>query len=153
MDVADGALGNVIERLTISHHRRRLRRVGWSAAIDPGAGIWARGNPPPRDGNAFDVMIDGANALQAMALAVAEARSSVHLTGWHLTPEFAITRDERPTILQQLLAEVATLLPVRALIWAGAAGPVLRPAQGDPRAVLDQRMSGPRTRRPLVCPG
>src|SRR5438445_738268 len=89
MDVADGALGNVIERLTISHHRRRLRRVGWSAAIDPGPGIWASGNPPPRDGNAFDVMIDGANALQAMALAVAEARSSVHLTGWHLTHDVA----------------------------------------------------------------
>jgi len=158
MDVADGALGHVIERLTISHHRRRLRRVGWSAAIDPGPGIWASGNPPPRDGNAFDVMIDGANALQAMALAVAEARSSVHLTGWHLTPEFAMTRGERPTILQQLLAEVATRVPVRVLIWAGAPVPVLRPWRGDLRKVRAHLMAGTRIQcaldaheRPMHC--
>ena len=30
----DGALGHLLERLTVSHHRRRLRRVGWEASMD-----------------------------------------------------------------------------------------------------------------------
>ena len=158
IDVADGALGQVVERLTRSHHRRRLRRVGASAAIDPGPGLWAGGDPPPRAGNAFDVLIDGADALQAMARAIAEARSSVHITGWHITPDFAMTRGERPTIVRQLLADVATRIPVRVLIWAGAPVPALRPWRGDLRKVREQLMAGTRIRcaldareRPMHC--
>src|SRR5579864_4183068 len=107
LDRADDALGQMVERLTRSHHRRRLRRVGWRQAIDPAEGGWAEGDPPPRAGNALEVLIDGAAALPAMAEAVAGAGSHVYLTGWHITPEFDLTRGDRPTTLRQLLAEVA----------------------------------------------
>ena len=116
--------------------------MGWAAAIDPPEGGWAEAAPPARRGNALEVLIDGAHALQAIAVAIAAARSHVHIAGWHLTPDFALTRHETPTILRELLAEVAARLPVRVLIWAGAPLPVLRPWRGDGREVRDQLMAG-----------
>ena len=157
-DVADDALGRVVERLTTSHHRRRLARVRLTAAIDPQPGGWAEGEPPPRAGNAVTVLIDGAEALPAMVDAIENARSHVHVTGWHVTPDFALTRDEAPRILRQLLAEVATRIPVRVLIWAGAPLPVLRPWRGDVRGIREQLVTGTRTQcaldareRPMHC--
>jgi phosphatidylserine/phosphatidylglycerophosphate/cardiolipin synthase-like enzyme len=158
VDVADGALGRLVERLTVSHHRRRLRRVGWSTAIDPGPGLWADGEPPPRAGNVVEVLIDGADAFEAMIAAIAEAQSYVHITGWHITPEFRMTLGERPTLLRQLLADVAARIPVRVLIWAGAPLPVLRPWRRDLRKVRDQLVAGSRIQcaldareRPMHC--
>ncbi len=157
-DVADNALGQLVERLTISHHRRRLARVRWTATIDPPPGGWAEGTPPPRPGNAVTVLIDGAEAFQAMVDAIENARSHVHVTGWHVTPDFALTRDDAPTILRQLLAEVATRIPVRVLIWAGAPVPVQRPWRGDVRAIREQLVTGTRIEcaldareRPMHC--
>jgi phosphatidylserine/phosphatidylglycerophosphate/cardiolipin synthase-like enzyme len=158
LEAADDALGRTVEQLTVSHHRRRLQRVGWSAAIDPPQGGWSEAGPPPRPGNAVEVLIDGANALQAMAMAIAEARSHVHITGWHITPDFALTRNETPTILRRLLADVAGRLPVRVLIWAGAPLPVLRPWRGDLRRARQQLVDGTRIQcaldareRPMHC--
>jgi len=142
LDVADGALGQLVERLTTSHHRRRLARVRWTTAIDPPPGGWAEGEPPPRPGNALSVLVDGAEAFRAMADAIENARSHVHVTGWHVTPDFALTRDGAPTILRRLLADVATRIPVRVLIWAGAPLPVLRPWRGDVRAIREQLVTG-----------
>jgi len=158
VDAVDGTLGHLVERLTRSHHRRRLKRVGWERAMDPPAERWAQGDPPPRAGNALEVLIDGAAALPAMAEAIAGARSRVYLTGWHLTPEFDLTRGDAPTILQQLLAEAASRVPVRVLIWAGAPLPVQRPWRGDVRRVRDRLCAGTRIEcgldareRPLHC--
>jgi phosphatidylserine/phosphatidylglycerophosphate/cardiolipin synthase-like enzyme len=158
LDRADDALGQMVERLTRSHHRRRLQRVGWRRAIDPPAGGWAEGEPPPRSGNALEVLIDGAAALPAMAETIAGARSHVHLTGWHITPEFDLIRGDRPTPLQQLLAELAGRVPVRVLIWAGAPLPVLRPWRGDVRRLRERLIAGTRIQcaldareRPLHC--
>jgi phosphatidylserine/phosphatidylglycerophosphate/cardiolipin synthase-like enzyme len=157
-DAADEALGQLVERLTTSHHRRRLARVSWTTATDPRPGGWAAGEPPPRPGNALTVLIDGADALQAMAAAIAEARSHVHITGWHITPTFAMTRRERPVVLKQLLAEVAARIPVRVLIWAGVPVPVMKPWRGDVRKVREQLMAGTRIQcaldareRPMHC--
>ena len=132
--------------------------MGWAAAIDPPEGGWAEAAPPARRGNALEVLIDGAHALQAIAVAIAAARSHVHIAGWHLTPDFALTRHETPTILRELLADVAARLPVRVLIWAGAPLPVLRPWRGDAREVRDQLMAGSRIQcaldareRPMHC--
>jgi phosphatidylserine/phosphatidylglycerophosphate/cardiolipin synthase-like enzyme len=147
LDVADGALGRLVERLTTSHHRRRLARVRWHAAIDPSPGGWAEGAPPPRPGNALTVLVDGAAAFEAMTTAITQARSHVHLTGWHLTPDFDLTRGERPTILRRLLADVATRIPVRVLIWAGAPLPILRPWRGDVREAREQLIAG----TPIQC--
>src|SRR5437870_832776 len=148
----------MVEQLSTSHHRRRLRHVGWAAAMDPPEGGWAEAAPPARRGNALEVLIDGAHALQAIAVAIAAARAHVHIAGWHLTPDFALTRHETPTILRELLAVVAARLPVRVLIWAGAPLPVLRPWRGDGREVRDQLMAGSRIQcaldareRPMHC--
>jgi phosphatidylserine/phosphatidylglycerophosphate/cardiolipin synthase-like enzyme len=141
-EVADDALGQLVERLTTSHHRRRLRRVEWTRAIDPPAGGWAEGQPPPRPGNAVTVLIDGADALQAMALGIAEAQLHVHVTGWHLTPTFVMVRGERSIVLKDLLAEVAARIPVRVLLWAGVPLPVMQPWRGDVRKVRDELTAG-----------
>lgn len=106
----------------------------------------------------LDVLIDGAEAFARLAEDIRRARSYVHLTGWHITPDFALTRDDTPFILRDLLAEQAHRIPVRVLIWAGAPLPLLRPWRGDVRKVktelettnriqvaLDQR------ERPMHC--
>src|ERR1700694_2425036 len=156
--MADDALGQLVEGLSTSHHRRRLRRVGWNTAIDPPPGGWAGGQPPPRPGNTLTVLIDGAEALQAMAAAIAEARSHVHITGWHITPSFAMTRGERPVVLKELLAEGAAGIPVRVLIWAGVPVPVMRPRRGDVRKIRDELTAGSQIQvaldareRPMHC--
>jgi phosphatidylserine/phosphatidylglycerophosphate/cardiolipin synthase-like enzyme len=141
-EVADDALGQLVERLTTSHHRRRLRRVEWTRAIDPPGGGWAEGQPPPRSGNAVTVLIDGADALQAMALGIAEAQLHVHVTGWHLTPTFVMVRGERSIVLKDLLAEVAARIPVRVLLWAGVPLPVMQPWRGDVRKLRDELTAG-----------
>ena len=158
LDLADGALGQLVERLTVSHHRRRLRHVGWTTAIEPAPGRWAAGEPPPRPGNTLEVLIDGADALRAMATSIAQARSHVHITGWHITPDFALTRDGSATILRRLLADVAARIPVRVLIWAGAPLPILHPWRGDMRKVREQLVGGTRVQcaldpreRPMHC--
>jgi phosphatidylserine/phosphatidylglycerophosphate/cardiolipin synthase-like enzyme len=158
LDVADRALGQLVERLTISHHRRRLARVQWSRAIDAPPAEWADGDPPPRTGNAVTVLVDGAEAFRAMADAIQDARSHVHVTGWHITPDFALTRDEKPTVVRGLLADVASRIPVRALLWAGAPLPLLRPWRGDVRRLRAELTAGTRIEcaldareRPMHC--
>ena len=137
IDRLDAGLGHLLERLTTSHHRRRLRRVGWEGAIDSRPGLWAEGDPPPRQGNAVDVLIDGEEAFARMAEDMRGAKSRVHLTGWHFTPGFRLTRDGKPTVLRDLLAELSSRIPVRVLVWAGAPLPLLRPWRGDVRKVKD----------------
>lgn len=156
--MADDALGQLVERLSTSHHRRRLAHVGWTTTTDPPPGGWAEGGTSPRPGNALTVLIDGAEALQAMAVAIAEARSHVHITGWHITPSFALTRGERPIVLKDLLAEVSQRIPVRVLIWAGVPVPVMKPRRGDVRKVREELTAGNHIQcaldareRPLHC--
>ena len=56
------------------HHRRRLQRVGWEAALDAPPGGWAAGDPLPRQGNKVEVLIDGAEALPRIAGELKQAR-------------------------------------------------------------------------------
>ena len=108
--------GDQLSRLICAHHRRRLRRIGHGGALDPPSGGWAAGDPPPRSGNAVDVLIDGAHALPAIAAELERARSHVHLTGWHFTPDFALVRDREQVVLRHLLAQLAERLDVRVLV-------------------------------------
>jgi phosphatidylserine/phosphatidylglycerophosphate/cardiolipin synthase-like enzyme len=139
--------GDQLTQQICRHHARRLRRIGWARALGPPAGGWAAGEPPPRPGNALDILVDGAEALPVIAEELRGARSHVHLTGWHFTPDFALTRDGEPLVLRNLLAELAERIDVRVLVWAGAPLPLFRPSRGDVRKMREQLVEHTR----IVC--
>jgi len=126
-------LGGRVDNAVRNRHRRRLKRVGWQHALDASAHEFARGTNPPREGNALEVLIDGSEALPRMARDMAAATSHVHLTGWFLSPELALSREEEPLVVRTLLAELAERIDVRVLLWKGAPLPAFRPSRGDVR--------------------
>jgi len=129
---ADTAVGNTIEAAVTVKHRRRLRRLGWERALKPpDDGLWAAGDPPPRDGCSLEVLIDGAQALPAIAEAMQNARDFVHVTGWHVAPHFELVKGEPPVIAGELLAELAERIDVRVLVWAGAPVPAFHPTRSE----------------------
>jgi phosphatidylserine/phosphatidylglycerophosphate/cardiolipin synthase-like enzyme len=143
----DRLLGDVLEFGILAKHRFRLVRLGHRESIDPEAvGLWASGEPPPRDGNLLDVLIDGEQVLTAIEQAIRAARSHVHIAGWSITPPFALTRTENPVIVRELLADAARGVDVRVLLWAGAPVPVIRPDRRDVRRDRDSLMAGSRVR-------
>jgi phosphatidylserine/phosphatidylglycerophosphate/cardiolipin synthase-like enzyme len=138
IDRMDAVVGDGIEAAVNARHRQRLKKLGWARAINPsGDGIWAQGDPPPREGNAIDVLIDGSEALPAIAGAISNAKRFVHITGWHITPGFELARGEPAVSVGQLLAEVAERIPVRVLVWAGAPVPVFHPTRAEVREGVD----------------
>ncbi len=160
IDTLDGLAGAGIEGLIGAHHRRRLRRAGRIEQLDPPAetGLWAAGEPPPRSGCRLELLIDGAQALPRIAEAIEGARSHVHIAGWHLAPDFGLTRDPQARQLRTLLGEAAERLDVRVLLWAGAPAPVFTPDRAAVRKVRDQLAHGTRIRcalddheRPMHC--
>ena len=142
----DRALGERVGYAFKNHHRRRLARIGWAHALDAPAGGWAAGDPPPRSGNTVEVLVDGAEYLPRVAEAIRAAASHVHVTGWFLSPEFALERGERQTVLRNLLAEAAERVDVRVLAWAGAPLPLLTPWRGDVRTMRERLTRGTRIR-------
>src|SRR5256714_1975 len=153
----DDQLGDAIERAIRAHHRRRLRKIGWEHALDAQGPGLASGDPPPRKGNAIEVLVDGAEALPRLADELRRAESHVHLAGWHVTPTFRLgpSPDDE---LRAILAELAERIPARVLLWAGAPLPLFRPSRGDMRAVRDALEHGTRIRcgldsreRPMHC--
>src|SRR6266576_3453720 len=97
---AECLIGEAVSSQICAHHERRLRRLGWSRALDPNEGAWAGSDPPPRPGNVIEILIDGAEALPVIANELKTARSHVHVAGWYLSPDFALSRDEEPLILR-----------------------------------------------------
>jgi phosphatidylserine/phosphatidylglycerophosphate/cardiolipin synthase-like enzyme len=91
-----------------------------------------------RPGNAVQILIDGGQALPAIAEELSHALSHVHLTGWYFSPDFALERDGEPVVLRNLLAELAERLDVRVLVWAGAPLPLFRPSRSDVRKMREQ---------------
>jgi phosphatidylserine/phosphatidylglycerophosphate/cardiolipin synthase-like enzyme len=151
-------VGEQISQQICSHHTRRLTRIGCRRALEPPAGGGAAGPPPVRPANAIVILIDGAEALPTIAAELRQARSHVHLTGWHFSPDFALTRDAEPLILRNLLAELAERLDVRILAWAGAPLPLFRPSRADVRKMRDQLVARTKIQcaldakeRPLHC--
>jgi phosphatidylserine/phosphatidylglycerophosphate/cardiolipin synthase-like enzyme len=138
------ALGSAIDRAVASHHVRRLRKVGWEHAFAANRRDWANGGLPPREGNRVDVLIDGAEFLPLLADELARAESHVHLTGWYFSPELALTRDDEPVTLRNLLGELAERISVRVLIWSGAPLPLFRPSKGDVRSMVERFSRGSR---------
>jgi phosphatidylserine/phosphatidylglycerophosphate/cardiolipin synthase-like enzyme len=158
-DRLDRLIGDGLERAVRAHHGRRLRRVGWGNVLDvEEEGTWAAPYPPPRRGNRVEVLIDGSEALPAIAEAVSGARSHVHVAGWHVAPHFALVRGERRRTVRDILAEAAERVPVRVLAWAGAPVPVFHPTRPEVREARDALCQGTRIRcgldsreRPMHC--
>ena len=156
---ADRLIGSAIEQLTAAHHERRLRRLGHDASRHPpAAGLWAAGDPPPRTGNAVEILIDGAAYLAAVTDAIAGARHSVQIAGWCISPDFAMVRGEQPVVLRDLLADAAERVDVRVLLWAGAPVPAFPLRRAHVRAARDELTRDTRIRvaldaneRPLHC--
>ena len=88
------------------------------------------------------MLIDGERALSEMAHELRKARSHVHIAGWHITPEFALTRDGSAPRLRELLAELAESVEVRVLLWAGPPLPVFHPHRSEVRTVRDELTRG-----------
>jgi phosphatidylserine/phosphatidylglycerophosphate/cardiolipin synthase-like enzyme len=152
----DAFLGDRLERAIRSHHRRRLRRIGWEHALDAPPGTWAAGDPVPRPGSDLAPLVDGAAALPAIARAIEAARSHVHLAGWYFSPSFQL--DERGESLRELLAETAERVDVRLLSWAGAPLPLFHPDRKEVRETFEALAGGTRIRyaldareRPMHC--
>jgi len=142
---ADATFGNAIETAVRVKHRRRLRRLGWERALEPpDDGLWAAGDPPPRPGCSLDVLVDGAQALPAIAEAIQGARRFVYVTGWHLAPHFELVRGEPAVGVRALRAELAESIDVRVLVWAGAPVPAFHPTRKEVKAAV-QTLTG-RTR-------
>jgi len=124
----------------------------------PGRSLWAAADPPPRAGGALEVLVDGGEALPRIAAALAGARSHVHIAGWHVTPEFGLTRDDRAGRLRDLLGELSERVEVRVLLWAGAPVRAFTPARAAVRGVRDELIRGTRVQcaldsheRPMHC--
>lgn len=156
----DGWAGQGIEAAIGGHHRRRLRQVGRIDQLDPprGSSLWAAGDPPPRAGCTLGVLVDGGEALPRIAEALSSARSHVHIAGWHITPDFGLTRDDRASRLRDLLGELAERVEVRVLLWGGAPLPVFTPARAAVRRVREELTRGTRVQcaldfheRPMHC--
>ena len=91
----DGAVGGAVESAVRAKHARRLHRLGWSRALTPsGTGTWAQGAPPPRVGCELEVLIDGQQAMAAIAAELEQAQTFVHITGWHLAAHFELVRGD-----------------------------------------------------------
>jgi phosphatidylserine/phosphatidylglycerophosphate/cardiolipin synthase-like enzyme len=128
----DKRIGNAAEWFVRSHHARRLRRIGWERALDPpDEGLWAAGEPPPRDGCSLEILVDGSEALPRLAEELGRARSHVHLAGWFVTADFALVRDPSRVTLRDLLSKLAERIPVRVLLWAGSPLPLFHPDRED----------------------
>jgi phosphatidylserine/phosphatidylglycerophosphate/cardiolipin synthase-like enzyme len=130
----DATVGAGLEAAVRAKHARRLERLGWSRALRAdGASVWAAGSPPPRGGCRLEVLIDGEEAMAAIAQAIASAQQFVHITGWHVAPHFEMVRGGVPTVLGQLLAKAAERIDVRILAWAGAPLPLFHPSRAEVR--------------------
>lgn len=156
----DGLIGAGLEATIRARHRRRLAKVGRAAQIEPprDGSIWAVGDPPPREGSALEVLIDGAQALPRIAEMLESATASVHIAGWHVTPHFGLTRHDETKALRDLLGDLAEQLDVRVLLWAGAPGRLFTPTRAQVRAVRDELTRGTKVHveldareRPMHC--
>ncbi|MFI7674277.1 phosphatidylserine/phosphatidylglycerophosphate/cardiolipin synthase family protein [Actinophytocola sp. NPDC049390] len=136
LDKVDERLGDGLEHVLRAHHERRLRHLGWGEVLEP-TGMTDRfgGRAAIRHGNRVDVLVDGEEALPAIAQAVRNARSHVHIANWHASPDFRLTREDDAPTLRDLLATTARRgVDVRLLLWAGPPVPAFQPTRRLVRA-------------------
>ncbi len=144
----DSLIGDGVDAAVKRKHQRRLHRLGWNRAVNPptDGAMWAAGDPPPRQGCAMQLLIDGAEALPEMARVMRAARHYVHLTGWDLAPHFELVRADRTEVIGALLAELAETVDVRVLLWAGAPVPAFHPTRKEVAGTVRNLVRGTRIR-------
>jgi len=130
-------LGERIDRAVRARHRQRLRHLGWERALDASEGGFVESGFPARDGNRLDVLIDGCEALPAIAAEISRAERYVHIAGWFFSPELQLSREDEPIVVRNLLADLAQRVDVRVLSWKGAPVPVFKPSEREVREMLD----------------
>ena len=135
---ADDMVGRLIESLIREHHRRRLARIGWSATFDtnPETPVDVASSPV-RGGNGVEIFVDGEDAFAGMLTAIEGAERSVHIAGWHATPDFQLGRASSPRTVGDALLAAVDHAGVRVLLWGGAQVPVIRPTRSDARRARD----------------
>ena len=134
LDRLDAAVGDGIERaddpppLPPPAPPRPARRARARRA----EGLWARtATPPPRDGNALEVLIDGANALPAMAEAIRGARRHVHVCS--LAPRSRTSAPSAAAARRRCAScwpRSPSACRCACSLWAGAPVPVFQPRRG-----------------------
>ncbi len=138
LEKVDARIGDGLEHLLCRHHTRRLRGLGWGHVLGgESAGTGFADGPPVRQGNRVRVLVDGEQALPAMAEAIRSATSHVHIAGWHASPDFRLTREPGDPTLRELLAETAERVPVRVLLWAGPPVPLFQPTRRTAKDARD----------------
>ena len=106
----DSIVGGGVEAAVLVKHRLRLRRRGWGHAFAPeDDGLWAAGDPPPRDGCSLEVLIDGAE---------------IHDHAW-LQPADALARRDA--------GEIDLAPPTWVTLWRLSAAPTVAAAVDDAR--------------------
>ena len=65
------------------------------------------------------------------------SRTSI-VTGCFFSPELELTRGDEPTIVRNLLAELAERIDVRVLIWSGAPVPIFSPSRREVREMVER---------------
>ena len=68
------------------------------------------------------------------------------MTGWFISPDLQLTREEEPVIVRNLLAELAERIDVRRAPLGGAPVPPFRPSRGDVRNVRENLVRHTRIR-------
>ncbi len=92
---------------------------------------WFPADTPPRHGNRLTPLVDGQEALRAMYEAMAEAKESILVASWFLTPRMRMIRppDDTyeprdgtggPDAFLSLMARKADEVDVRILVWPGS---------------------------------
>jgi phosphatidylserine/phosphatidylglycerophosphate/cardiolipin synthase-like enzyme len=116
-------------RRTLGGDRRRQSRGAVhlpSWAREP---QWYGAGTPPRQHNRVTSLIDGEAYFGRLHNELLNAQQSVYIMGWCCTPQFPLLRDSDQAMLESrfadVLARVASRLPVRVLLWAGS--PALYP--------------------------
>ncbi|MET0135647.1 MAG: phospholipase, partial [Kibdelosporangium sp.] len=146
LDRLDDRLGDGLEKVLCAHHGRRLRKLGWGEVLDEARKADFSPRAPVREGCRVEVLIDGEEALPAMVEAIANARSHVHVAGWHSSPDFRPTREPGSPSLRDLLAEAAERASVRVLLWAGPPVPAFEPTRKRARKARQEFMRDSKVR-------
>jgi len=121
------------ERPTRHRRHKVLERAyqappdAWWAADDR----WFPADTPPRHGNRLTPLVDGQEAMRAMYEAMGNARESILLAAWFVTPNMRMIRPPDdpydppggkggPDAFLSLMARKADEVDARILIWSGA---------------------------------